>query len=70
LIDLAYPGGPVLGEVGAFAAFGAMLGAMLTLVYIAGLAERRDRAFVGLGLDSWAVVAIYAVGIGILYTLR
>jgi cation:H+ antiporter len=70
LIDAAYRGGPVLNHVSAFATFGAMLGAMLTLIYIAGLAERRNRAFVGLGFDSWAVIGVYAAGVAILFTLR
>ncbi len=70
LIDAAYPGGPVLNHVGAFATFGALLGAMLTLIYIAGLAERRNRHFGGLGFDSWAVIAVYAAGVAILFTLR
>jgi cation:H+ antiporter len=60
----------VLNHVSAFATFGAMLGAMLTLIYIAGLAERRNRAFVGLGFDSWAVIGVYAAGVAILFTLR
>lgn len=70
VIDLAFPGGPVLAHVGRFATFGALLGAMLTLIYIAGLAERRNRAFVGLGYDSWAVLAVYAAGVAILFGLR
>lgn len=70
LVDVAYPGGPVLGQVGAFAAFAALLGAIMTLVYIAGLAERRNRAVVGLGIDSWAVIAIFIVGVAVLYSLR
>jgi cation:H+ antiporter len=70
LIDAAYPGGPVLSQVGTFAAFAAMLGAMMTLIYIAGLAERRNRAFIGLGFDSWAVIGVYAAGVAILFSLR
>ena len=70
LIDASYPGGPVLNEVGAFSSFAAVLGIAVTLVYAAGLIERHDRTLLGIGVDSWAVVAIYLSGVGILYSLR
>lgn len=70
LTDIAYPGGPVLNEVGAFASVAALLGATLTLLYVGGLVERRDRTIGRLGIDSWAVLVIYFAGLGLLYTLR
>ncbi|WP_299817480.1 sodium:calcium antiporter [uncultured Jannaschia sp.] len=70
LIDLAYPGGPVLLEVGPFSQVAAVLGAILTLLYVAGLIERRDETLGRLGLDSWAVIAVYLGGLGLLFTLR
>lgn len=70
LTDLAYPGGPVLNEVGNFAVVAALLGATATLLYVGGLIERRDTTIGRLGIDSWAVVTVYAVGVGLLYTLR
>ena len=68
--DLAYPGGPVLAEVGTFSVVAGLLGIFVTAVYIVGLIERRDPAFGGVGLDTLVVLAAYAGGLVLLYTLR
>jgi len=70
LIDLAYPGGPVLNEVGAFSQVAASLGIVLTLLYVAGLVERRNRTLGRLGLESWAVIVTYLGGVAVLFFLR
>ena len=70
LIDLAFPGGPVLATLGPAARLTAALGAVLTLLYVAGLVERRDRTLGRLGVDSWAVIAAYAGGVALLYAVR
>jgi len=70
LIDLAYPGGPVLNEVGAFSQVAASLGIVLTLLYVAGLVERRNRTLGRLGLESWAVIVTYLGGVAVLFSLR
>jgi cation:H+ antiporter len=70
LIDAVASGGPVLASQGRFAAFAAVLGIVVTLLYTAGLIERRDRSHLRLGSDSWAVVIAYFVGAIALYTLR
>jgi cation:H+ antiporter len=70
LIDAVASGGPVLASQGRFAAFAAVLGIVVTLLYIAGLIERRDRSHLRLGTDSWAVVLAYFGGAIALYTLR
>lgn len=69
LIDALAPGPPVLNRVGAFSAFGALLGLVLTAIFLAGVVERRDRTFLRMGWDSLAALAFYAVGIAVLYTL-
>lgn len=69
LIDVAYSGPPVINEQDNFAAFGAMLGVLVTLLYVAGLIERRNKTLMRLGIDSWAVVAVYLCGVGGLYYL-
>lgn len=69
LIDLAYAGPAVMNEQGSFAAFGAVLGIAVTLIYVSGLIERRDRTLARLGVDSWAVLSVYLGGVGILYYL-
>lgn len=70
VVDLAYAGPPVLNEAGAFSQVAAALGIVLTLLYVAGLIERRDDTIGRLGLDSWAVLAAYAGGIALLFFLR
>jgi cation:H+ antiporter len=69
LVDVAYPGPPVISEQGSFAAFGALLGAVVTLIYVAGLIERRNKTLMRLGMDSWFVIAAYLCGVGALYYL-
>jgi cation:H+ antiporter len=70
VVDAAYGGGPVLNEVGSFSVFAAVLGAAVTLIYLAGLIERREQTIWRLGVDSWAVVAVYLGGVAVLYSLR
>lgn len=66
--DVAYPEGPVLAEVGSFAQFGALLGALVSLIYLVGLLLRRQRTAGHLGLDSLAVLVVYLIGIAVLYS--
>lgn len=70
LIDAVHSGPPVLGTQGRFAAFAALLGIVVTLIYAAGLIERRDRTRLRLGTDSWAVVTTYLAGAVALYFLK
>lgn len=70
LVDAVYPGPPILGEQGDFAAFAAALAAAVTLLYVAGLVVRSGRTRLRLGWDSWAVVLVYLGGAWVLYTLR
>ena len=70
LVDLAYPGGAVLNEVGMFSIVAGLIGILVTAIYVAGLIERRDPALFGIGLDSYLVAATYLGGIALLFTLR
>jgi cation:H+ antiporter len=70
VVDVVYAGGPVLGEVGAFSAFAAMLGVVVSALFLAGLAERRDRTLFRMGYDSIAVLVAYFAGVAVLFTLR
>lgn len=70
LADLVYRGGPVLGEVGVFSIFGALLGVAVTAVYVAGLAIHRPRTVLRLGYDSLFAAVLYLGGVAVLYTLR
>jgi cation:H+ antiporter len=68
--DLAYPGGPILNEVGRFSLFATLLGILLTSVFLAGFVERRYKSIFGMGIDSVVVLLAYTVGLVILFSLR
>jgi cation:H+ antiporter len=70
LVDAVARGEPVLNVVGAFSQFGALLGIIVTTLFLVGLAERRDRTIFRLGIDSAAVLVVYVGGLVLLYTLR
>lgn len=70
LVDALHPGEPILPEVGRPASVGALLGIVLTSIYLVGLIERRDRAVLRMGYDSIAVMLTYAAGLVVLYLVR
>lgn len=70
LVDALHPGGPVLLETGRTAGFGALMAMLLTAIYLVGLLERRNRAFMRMGVDSIGVLLAYAGGLVVLYRLR
>jgi cation:H+ antiporter len=47
-----------------------LLAIAITSIFVIGLAERRDRTFLRMGMDSIAVLVCYFGGVAILYTLR
>jgi len=51
------------------AAFGALLAALLTLFFLVGMLERRDRTVLRMGWDSFAVLLGYCGGLVVLYEL-
>lgn len=68
--DIFYRPGPVLQAVDRSALFLAAVGVVVTSVYIIGMIERRNRLFLGMGLDSFAVLIIYLLSLPILYLIR
>jgi cation:H+ antiporter len=70
LVDAIHPGGPVLPEVGRPASVGALIGIVLTSIFLVGLIERRDRVVLRMGYDSLAVLLAYAGGLVVLYAVR
>lgn len=68
--DLAGGEGASLNEVGAFGSFAALLGIVVTAIFVVGLAERRDRTVLRMGYDSLAVLLTYLGGLVVLYFLR
>ena len=70
VVDAAYLEGPVLNEVDQFSVFAALLGVVVTALFLIGLVERRDRTVAHMGIDSFAVLAAYFAGLGVLFTMR
>ncbi|MGE0191160.1 MAG: sodium:calcium antiporter [Planctomycetota bacterium] len=70
LCDAAYRPGPILDAAGPSALFGAAMGIVVTVVYLVGIVERRNRSVGNLGLDSVLVLVIYAVTVTGFYLLR
>ncbi len=68
--DAIYAGGPVLREVGAFSVCAALLGILVTGIFLGGLIERRDRIVLRMGVDSLLVLLVYLGGLVVLYRLR
>lgn len=69
LADLAYPGPAILSAVGGFESAAILLPLILTGILMVGLLEQRNRHFLGLGIDSWAIVIVYFGGVALLYSL-
>ena len=43
---------------------------IVTCIFLIGLLERRNRTVLGMGVDSLAVLIVYAFGVAGLYALR
>ena len=70
LADAVYTEGPVLNELGRFEVVSALLGAILTGVYLVGLLERRNPVVLRMGYDSLAVLLLFGGGVVLLVNLR
>jgi cation:H+ antiporter len=69
LADVFYSKGPILNDVGSFTTFGAMLGALLTAIYLVGLLLRFKKSAFGFGYDSILVVIGYLTGATLMFTI-
>lgn len=67
--DFVFQGEPVLNMLGAFELLSALLGATLIGIFMVGLLEHRDRRIFKMGVDSAAVIALFAIGLGLLATV-
>lgn len=66
LADIAFDGGPVISELGAFETVSALLGAALTGIFLVGLLERRNPVVMRMGYDSAAVILLFVGGLVLL----
>ncbi|GAA5508206.1 sodium:calcium antiporter [Novipirellula caenicola] len=67
--ELAYREGNLFDALQPSAAFLAALGIVVTSLYLWGILERRDKTVLGMGVDSFAVLATYAAGLAVFYTM-
>jgi cation:H+ antiporter len=67
LADALFAGGPILNGAGRFGILAALLGIVLTSIYLVGLLERENQRIFGMGYDSFAVLVTYIGGITLLY---
>jgi len=70
IIDIVYQSGPILAEVDRSATFAAVMGIVVTAVYLIGLIMRRNRVILRMGIDSFVVMIAYLLTIAGLYALR
>lgn len=68
--DAAFAGGPVINALGRFEVISALLGVLLTGIYLVGLLEHRDRVVLRMGYDSLAVLALFVGGVALLFAIR
>lgn len=67
--DIAYGREPILSIGGRFEALAALLGIVLTAIYVVGLLDRRNRTILRMGHDSLAAIVVYVVGLFLLQSI-
>ena len=67
--DIAYREGPILAEAGKIAQFSVITGILVSAIYVAGILIRRTPRFLGAGLDSALVLAIYLGSLWAVYQM-
>jgi cation:H+ antiporter len=69
LADGVFRGGPVINELSDFETVSALIGALLTGVFLIGLLERRNPTVMKMGWDSLMVMVLFAGGLVLLYSV-
>ena len=70
VVDLIHREQLALREVDRASIMIGLIAILLTMIYLAGLIERRDKALLRMGYDSLAVIVVYVLGIaGIAYDI-
>ena len=67
--ELAYRDGAIMDQLDPAAAFLAAIGIVVTSLYLWGILERRDRTFLGMGIDSAAVLIVYGLALVVYGTM-
>jgi cation:H+ antiporter len=68
--DVFFRGGPVINELGRFEILSALLGAILTGIFMVGLLEQRNPRMMRMGYDSLAVIVLFGCGLTLLFAIR
>lgn len=66
--DITYRPGPILSAVDRTAEFAVIAGAVVTAIYLYGLIRRSPRQILGMGVDSFLVMIVYAASLLVFYT--
>lgn len=61
-VDLAYREGSIFAALDEASVLLGLIGIMLSILYLWGVLERRDRTIVGMGIDSALVLVTYLLG--------
>jgi cation:H+ antiporter len=69
VVYVIYRGGPVLNEAGRFECVAALLGSVLTGIFLVGLLERQNKTFLRMGYDAILGLLVFAGGVGLLYAI-
>lgn len=69
LTDIVYREGLVVDQVARSSQFIAAVGILLTCIYLWGLLERRDKTFLGMGIDSALVLTTWLASLVVLYSM-
>lgn len=70
LCDPLVPGKPLLRDVSVSHIFTLLIGFVLTLIVVKGLAQSHKRRFWHMGWDAWTVLAVYVAGVAVLYVIK
>lgn len=70
LADLTYAGGPVLQQAGTFEAVAALLGLILTAIFLVGLLERANKTILRMGYDALVALVVFGGGLVLLYFIQ
>lgn len=70
LAEGLYSGGSILAHAEDSVIFVAIVGSVMTCVYLVGLMERRNRTVFGIGWDSAAALLLYGGSMTVLYFMR
>jgi cation:H+ antiporter len=65
--DIAFEGPAIFSTAGPFEIAAVTLSLTLTGILVIGLLEQRNRRFLSLGIDSWAILIVYIGGVALLH---